>query len=325
MSSLSVSDISPEEKSFARGEQSVQKTIDSFLLPTDDPNELIIKIRDEAYSKLDANKLKGDLLEIWESQKLDKFEHAEKFSLSYCCFITDFPNSQEIFDLVFIFCVHLFALDAYIQSNLELNTNDILKSDINKKYLNIIKEKTSDKIYNYYIIILDKWVLSVVDEQRLLSSDSSPNEGELFQWINWRSVNVAAGSIIELIILMFDISLLKNTRNEENNYMQHVELFSLIQYISLTCGMMNDIASIEKDKRELEYNIFNKLLEKEKIWTIEERKTNIFELAKKCLEKLNNSEINSPKIKSILLSVILGNLDIYTSNSRYYNQDSMKW
>ncbi|KAF9103715.1 hypothetical protein BGX27_010408 [Mortierella sp. AM989] len=247
-------------------------------------------------------KAKEELKQCWDEFGLDHFEQVMDFTNYLALYSEQLPHPETTYIVLAILFSHYLAIDKY------LLVDDAAVDKIDSKYLGLLSKYLSDAEMDYYCYSYKSWVATC--HQEIILKRTLPNvpstAARSSMWADWRSVNIGTAPFMVLVMML----------NYPNEDMHSALAKSSIVYISMQCALLNDVASVIKDKGSNEVNYYLEVAP----GTIEKQE-DILEASNKYLEMVDLSQ----NLKRILSSAVHGSYLLYTLSNRYFGRTEANW
>ncbi|KAF9103714.1 hypothetical protein BGX27_010407 [Mortierella sp. AM989] len=247
-------------------------------------------------------KLRVELKQLWDEFELDRWDNLMDFIACFTIYFEELPNPELSYIVLFIMACHSLAMDKFCT----LGCGSAER--VNTTYYAIFSRYLNDTQLGFYRSLFEAWTVTLHREQplkELLPTVTLPIVRD-FMWADWRNENIAMVAYIRTIMVV-------NFPNEE---MHSALSLSTGVYMSLQCGLLNDMASVAKDKNSNEINFFIDVAP----GTVMKQK-DLFEEVENYINTVNLSD----NYKLVLRSTLHGSYILYTGSKRYYGKSQCNW
>ncbi|KAF9995896.1 hypothetical protein BGZ79_010375, partial [Entomortierella chlamydospora] len=213
-----------------------------------------------------------ELKQYWSELGLHHFEQVMDFTNCLLLHCEQLPQPEKSYIVAAATLNHSLAIDKYL-----LEDDDSVVDSIHAKYLGFLSRYLNEEEIEYYKHCFKTWVDScqeVAVLKQSLPKVSNPVV-RYSMWADWRSVNIGKTLYVRLIMMI----------NFPNEDLHSAIAQSSIMYISMQTALLNDIASVIKDKGSNEVNYYLEVAPD----TIEKQE-DILEHSNKYLEMVNLSD-----------------------------------
>ncbi|KAF9350450.1 hypothetical protein BGX26_011385 [Mortierella sp. AD094] len=250
-----------------------------------------------------VTKAMGELKQYWDELGLNHFEQVMDYTNCLLIYCEQLPHPEKSYIVVATEFSHYLAIDKFL-----LADNDSVVNGIHAKYLGFLSRYLGEEEIEYYKLCIKTWVASCHEEAVLKLSlpKMSIPAARFSMWADWRWVNIGMAPYMRMVMMI----------NFPNEDLHSAIAQSSIMYISMQAALLNDIASVIKDKGSNEVNYYLEVAPD----TIEKLE-DMLEQSNKYLEMVDLSD----NLKRVLRSAIHGSYLMYSLSKRYFGKTEPNW
>ncbi|KAF9994027.1 hypothetical protein BGZ79_001262, partial [Entomortierella chlamydospora] len=250
-----------------------------------------------------VTKAMEELKQYWDELGLNHFEQVMDYTNCLLLYCEQLPHPEKSYIVVAAEFSHYLAIDKFLFAD-----DDSVVDRIHAKYLGFLSRYLGEKEIEYYNHCFKTWVSTCHEEAVLKVSlpKMTIPVARYSMWADWRWVNIGMAPYMRMILMI----------NFPDEDLHSAIAQSSIMYISMQTALLNDIASVIKDKGSNEVNYYLQVAPD----TVEKLE-DILEQSNEYLETV----VLSDNLKHVLKSALHGSYLMYSLSKRYFGKTEPNW